>query len=222
MAYPAYDSYNNQVGFPAYGRTMSYHPTEYGGFNDGVVGGAYSDPVRSAYSTGRQLSHYGGGYDDDGYYPDRPVTPGYATPRRRTYSSMSHRSRPADGYHRYSNTLIKFRRKGGFRSGITLGEAMANVRLSGNDSYTYNDLAVDHRGRMILKIRWTGYTSMTYEIPVDGYEGRVQLQTVARRIARAVVHFLQANMIPISWDRVLLYHLEEQSPGVWQPVLSTS
>lgn len=34
---------------------------------------------------------------------------------------------------------------------------------------------------------------MTYEIPVDGYEGRVQLQTVARRIARAVVHFLQVS-----------------------------
>ena len=84
---------------------------------------------------------------------------------------------------------------------------------------------------------------MTYEIPVDGYEGRVQLQTLARRIARACVHFLQvnacsstpinvangshpaslqANMIPISWDRVILYHLEEISIGVWQPVLSTS
>jgi hypothetical protein len=33
---------------------------------------------------------------------------------------------------------------------------------------------------------------------------------------------VQANMIPISWDRVLLYHLEETSVGVWQPVLSTS
>ena len=32
----------------------------------------------------------------------------------------------------------------------------------------------------------------------------------------------QANMIPISWDRVILYHLEETSIGVWQPVLSTS
>ena len=32
----------------------------------------------------------------------------------------------------------------------------------------------------------------------------------------------QANMIPISWDRVFLYHLEEISPGVWQPVFSTS
>ncbi len=34
---------------------------------------------------------------------------------------------------------------------------------------------------------------MTYEIPVDGYEGRVQLQTLARRIARACVHFLQVG-----------------------------
>ena len=37
---------------------------------------------------------------------------------------------------------------------------------------------------------------MTYEIPVDGYEGRVQLQTLARRIARAVVHFLQVSACP--------------------------
>ena len=37
---------------------------------------------------------------------------------------------------------------------------------------------------------------MTYEIPVDGYEGRVQLQTLARRIARAVVHFLQVSTCP--------------------------
>ena len=33
---------------------------------------------------------------------------------------------------------------------------------------------------------------------------------------------VQANMIPVSWDRVILYHLEEISPGTWQPVLSTS
>ncbi|TCD66836.1 hypothetical protein EIP91_000914 [Steccherinum ochraceum] len=230
MAYPAYDSYNNQVGFPAFGRTISYHPqaTDYA-YSDGVVAGAYGEnypqSAHSLYSAGRQLSHYPA-YDEaeGGYYPDRPVTPGYA-PRlnHRRFSSMSHRTRPSlDSYRRYSSTMIKFRRKGGFRSGVTLGEAMANVRLSGNDSYSFHDLGVDHRGRMILRIRWSGYTSMTYEIPVDGYEGRVQLQTVARRIARAVVHFLQANMIPISWDRVILYHLEEHSAGVWQPVLSTS
>ena len=29
-------------------------------------------------------------------------------------------------------------------------------------------------------------------------------------------------MIHVSWDRVILYHLEELSPGTWQPVLSTS
>ncbi|KIP09186.1 hypothetical protein PHLGIDRAFT_103173 [Phlebiopsis gigantea 11061_1 CR5-6] len=133
------------------------------------------------------------------------------------------RSRPQlDSFRRVSSTLIKFRRKGGFRSGVSLGEAMANTRLSGNDSYTFHELNVDPRGRIILKVRWSGYTSMTYEIPVDGYEGRVQLQTLARRIARAIVHFLQANMIPISWDRVILYHLEEISIGVWQPVLATS
>lgn len=98
---------------------------------------------------------------------------------------------------------------------------------------------------------------MTYELPADSYDGRVELQTLARRIARACVHFLQVsmrlslpppilprsrravpcpwttpltsappllqtNMIPISWDRVILYHLEEISPGTWQPVLSTS
>ena len=43
MAYPAYDTYNNQVGFPAYSRSMSYHPTEYA-YSDGVLGsGPYSD-----------------------------------------------------------------------------------------------------------------------------------------------------------------------------------
>ena len=68
---------------------------------------------------------------------------------------MSHRSRPHyDNYHRrYGSQIIKFKRKGGFRSGVTLGEAMSNVRLSSNDSYSYHDLGVDHRGKIILKIR---------------------------------------------------------------------
>lgn len=63
-------------------------------------------------------------------------------------------SRPRlDSFRRLSTTLVKFRRKGGFRSGISLGEAMANVRLSGNDSYTFHDLNVDPRGRVILKVK---------------------------------------------------------------------
>ena len=75
---------------------------------------------------------------------------------------MSMRSRPMmDSYNMHmSGVQIKFRRKGGFRSGISLGEAMANVRLSSNDEYTFNDLNVDGRGRVILKIRVRTATSM--------------------------------------------------------------
>lgn len=32
---------------------------------------------------------------------------------------------------------------------------------------------------------------------------------------------VQANIIPVVWDRVELHHLEEVSYGVWQPMLST-
>lgn len=35
---------------------------------------------------------------------------------------------------------------------------------------------------------------MTYELPVDNYDGRVELQTLARRIARACVHFIQVSL----------------------------
>ena len=67
---------------------------------------------------------------------------------------MSHRTRPAlDNYRRYSTMMIKFKRKGGFRSGITLGEAMSDAHLSSNHDYTLYDLNADARGRIILKIR---------------------------------------------------------------------
>lgn len=36
---------------------------------------------------------------------------------------------------------------------------------------------------------------MTYEIPLDGYDGRVSLQTLARRVSRACVHYLQASTL---------------------------
>ena len=52
-----------------------------------------------------------------------------------------------------SGTVIKFKRKGGFRSGITLGEAMSDAHLSSNNFYTLYDLNADARGRIILKIR---------------------------------------------------------------------
>ena len=67
---------------------------------------------------------------------------------------MSRMSRyPGMGYDAMRSTVIKFKRKGGFRSGITLGEAMSDAHLSSNHDYTLYDLNADARGRIILKIR---------------------------------------------------------------------
>jgi hypothetical protein len=180
-------------------------------------------------------------------------------PRHRRHSTVSFASQPTtiDPYRRPSSIHVKFKRKGGFTAGISLGEAQDHVRLSGNDSYRMHDLHADGRNRILLKVRvsvvvqlaelflienaqWAGYASMTYEIPLDGYDGRVSLQTLARRVSRACVHYLQvslhlvcgmllclslslpsqANVIPIVWHRVQLHHLEEVAYGVWQPMLS--
>lgn len=54
---------------------------------------------------------------------------------------------------------------------------------------------------------------MTYEIPVDGYDGRVSLQTVARRIARACVHFLQVSAYSVYCPCPLLISLFLTSAG---------
>ena len=112
------------------------------------------------------LSVYDGEFDGrDAYYDD---TAGHATPwtpglsRRRRHSSVSRHRAHYDNYRAMSGALIKFRRKGGFRSGVSLGEAMSSVRLSGNDSYTFHDLNVDSRGRIILKIRVGSFTFAVY------------------------------------------------------------
>ena len=204
MAYPAYDTYNQQVAFPvsrrqsmAYGDGYAYDPAH------PVAGGVYADvsclyhchtprltgadlcpawlccvcalahrehaqrrlryvppahspaapltpPPATAYSDGHAYDGRDTYYDETSGYA--PWTPGLS--RRRRQSSVSMRSRPQlDSFRRVSSTLVKFRRKGGFRSGVSLGEAMANVRLSGNDSYTFHELNVDTRGRIILKVR---------------------------------------------------------------------
>ena len=71
------------------------------------------------------------------------------------------------------------------------------------------------------------------------YDGFVNLQSLARRVARAIVHFMnvncsltvypptyahllsQKNAIALHWDRVVVHRLEESQPGIWIPVLST-
>ncbi|KAI9001302.1 hypothetical protein BD414DRAFT_404170 [Trametes punicea] len=236
MAYTAYDGYNNQFGYPlqhslshgapAYG----IHPTEFG-YQDPIYAGAYGENYPQSaypvYTPQRTISQYGRAYDDldirDPYYADRHYGTPYMRRRRSSMSrSLSRMGRPAlDGYRRMSSMVIKFKRKGGFRSGITLGEAMSDAHLANNYDYTVYDLNADSRGRIILKIKWTGYNPMTYELPVDTYDGRVELQTVARRIARACVHFLQVSMrhhlIAASSDSVAVLVLATYSRLKFRP-----
>ncbi|EIM88382.1 uncharacterized protein STEHIDRAFT_54892 [Stereum hirsutum FP-91666 SS1] len=123
-----------------------------------------------------------------------------------------------DGYAR----PIKFRVRHGWRNGVSLAEALGGVKLDDARDYTFDDLNVDGSGRMLLRVRWAGYRSLTYEIPVSGFDGRVHLQSLARRIARSVEHFLTSNYISIAFDRVILHRLEETSYGTWTPILTTS
>jgi len=246
MAFPAYDGFSRSVsrrqslGYPT--TPMSYSPQ--GMYTDPTMvhrslGEQYPQPSYSIYGPPATVpvSHRltGPSYDDldvhDGYYPNHSsghlpmVTHSSMTmgrPRHRRHSTVSFASQPTtiDPYRRPSSIHVKFKRKGGFTAGISLGEAQDHVRLSGNDSYRMHDLHADGRNRILLKVRWAGYASMTYEILLDGYDGRVSLQTLARRVSRACVHYLQANVIPIVWHRVQLHHLEEVAYGVWQPMLS--
>lgn len=171
------------------------------------------------------MDAYDRDYDyDGGYGGGAPMTPIMPRSRRNSAASFASNLLPGmnmDTFHRGTGHRIKFKRKGGFMGGIGLDEAQARVRLSNNDSYTFHDLHSDHHRRILLKVKWAGYSSLTYEIPLDGWERRVNLETLARRVSRACVHYLQANVIPILWDRVVLHHLEEISYGVWQPMLST-
>ncbi|TFK43274.1 hypothetical protein BDQ12DRAFT_171521 [Crucibulum laeve] len=239
---PGFDSYDNYSHGPSLSRrsSMAYSGTPYG--HQSVYGDSvmpphdYPQPSYQIYGPPTStavvpMSHRltGTAYDDDPYYDESmsgghiaPMTP-MIRPRQRRRSSVSFVSRPppVDVYRRGSGVHIKFKRKGAFTAGIGLDEAQSRIRLSSNDSYTMHDLHADHRGRIMIRVRWAGYSSLTYEIPLEGYDGRVNLQTLARRVSRACVHYLQANVIPIVWNRVQLHHLEEVSYGVWQPMLSS-
>ncbi|KAJ7179488.1 hypothetical protein C8R46DRAFT_1173783 [Mycena filopes] len=127
---------------------------------------------------------------------------------------LCHPSSTGGGYRAPSSMHIKFKRKGALLAGINLG-------CRGNDAYTVQDLHADWRRRIYLRVRWAGYAPLTYEVPLDVRDGRVSMQALSRRVARACVHYLQMNMVPVMYSRVELHHLEEISYGVWQPMLST-
>ncbi|KAJ3998601.1 hypothetical protein F5050DRAFT_1805749 [Lentinula boryana] len=235
LVFPGYDS-----GYDAYNpHSMSRRPSMYGGSSYAYDQGGYYNPgYNSMY--GQPMSMGGAtpmmmgpsAYDDmtvrEPYYPDmrRSLSSMSMTrPRRHSaVSSMSHipLPPPMDAYRRASSINIKFKRKGSLMAGISLAEAQGYARLSNNDYYSLRDLHADRRHTIYLKIRWAGYNSLTYEIPLEAsYDDRINLQTLARRISRACVHYLQANRIPIPWDRVDLHHIEEISHGVWQPMLTS-
>lgn len=76
--------------------------------------------------------------------------------RPRRSSSLSYTSSPGyvvDPLRRGFGRILKFKRKGAFRAGITIGEAQANVRLSDADSFTMQDLGVDLRGKIYVNLR---------------------------------------------------------------------
>ncbi|KAK7061412.1 hypothetical protein R3P38DRAFT_656205 [Favolaschia claudopus] len=237
-AYP----YDNNHGYGGYGENYSEmydqmlpQSAEYGQQSYSNYGHQSGYIPQSHRLTGPQA------YDDlsphEPYYADdmqlvarNPMTPlnGYGNmpPRRRRHSSVSYSALPPsiiDGSYRNPNSMqIKFKRKGSFMAGISLGDAQSTrTRLSGNDDYTLQDLHSDWRKRIHLRVRWAGYTPLTYEVPLDVYDGRVSMQALSRRVARACVHYLQMNMVPVMYSRVELHHLEEISYGTWQPMLST-
>jgi len=196
----------------------------------------YPQPGYQIYAQPDRRSQHMQAFDDlavrDSYYPEErrispvpqhAVIPHTAIPlrqRRHSTSVAFEHAPPMDTFRRLSSTTIKLKRKGAFRTGITIGDAQSNVRLSGADSYTFRDFNADIRGRISLKIKWAGYPSLTYDIPLDGYGERVNLHTLVRRTARAILHFLQTNIIPIPWDCIEILRLEEVAPGIWQPVLA--
>lgn len=147
----------------------------------------------------------------------------YSRSRRRSSVSFVGGRPPSlnlDPYRRPSNMNVKFKFKGSLIAGVPLLEAQSrHIRLSGNDDYTLQDLHADNRRCLLLKVKWVNFNSVTYEIPLDHYERRVSLATLARRVSRACVHYLQSNMVPVPLERIELHHLEEIAYGTWQPML---
>lgn len=183
-------------------------------------------------SRGRTLSSGGGGFGPSALVPSAPpMTPHpshYGLPKRARRASsvgpgMGMGYVPHDMFHRPGGRItVKFRLKGENHSGISVHEALDRERLSQSNAYLMHDIAPDMSSRITLKVRWSGYHSNTYEIPLSAdFNGYVNISSLARRTARAIVHFMQTNGITLPWNRVVIHRLEETRPGIWIPVLMT-
>ncbi|KAJ6457278.1 hypothetical protein C8R45DRAFT_1221892 [Mycena sanguinolenta] len=119
-------------------------------------------------------------------------------------------------------SFIEFKRKGTSWAGINLEDAQSTqTKLAGNDYYTLQDLHADQHGSIRVRVRFLGYSPLTYEMPLDVDDGRVNMEALLRRVARACGdYYLQSNM-DVPYRRIGLYHLEEVGYGVWEPMLRT-
>ncbi|KAG7445931.1 uncharacterized protein BT62DRAFT_143124 [Guyanagaster necrorhizus] len=231
MAYPPYDPQSvARRPSMSYGTPM-YQPHQL------PMDQAYPHPSYDIYANphavpmSRRMSSHSA-YDDHGYYRAHQRLPSNYTPRpivvsmprQRRHSTVSFTTsghNNMEAYLRPSSLRVKFKRKGAFMNGVSLVDAQShNIRLSGNDSYHVRDMHPDRRDNIYLLIKWSGYQALQYEIPLESYSSRVNLQTLARRVARSCVHYFSTNRIPLAWDRLDLHHLEETSYGVWQPMLA--
>jgi len=221
-----YDAYNNRSLGGLRSRRQS--------FNRGADP-YYSTPMQPVglhpeqmYQTPGNMSRYSLSpevYDDE-YLDDPGYTSSYSTSSRRSRrlrrASTFDRSRSStpflDSFRRLMT--LKFKPKGTHRSGVSLTEALDNIRISGDKTYSPRSLNADSRGNLYMRIVWTGYPTLTYEVPIDGYDGRISLQTLMRRVARGCLHFVESRGIPIHPDRIILHSVEEVTSGTWQPVLT--
>jgi len=195
----------------------------------------YSTPMQpvglhpeAMYQTPGNMSRYSLSPDvyDDDFYEDPGYTSSYSTTSRRSRrlrrTSTFDRSRSStpflDSFRRLMT--LRFKPKGTHRSGVSLNEALDNIRISGDKTYSPRSLNADSRGNLYMRIVWTGYPTLTYEVPIDGYDGRISLQTLMRRVARGCLHFVESRGIPIHPDRIILHSVEEVTSGTWQPVLT--
>jgi hypothetical protein len=230
-----YDSGMNSTGLPPPGPSAAYsnsYDSSPLSDNQYTLDDGGFQPRGRTHSTG-------GGFGPQAIVPSAPpMTPypshsHYSAKRSRRASSVGPGGmgfagivgdpyRGHTGRHPSGHTSIKFRLKGSTHSGISVSEALDRVRLSQGNAYLMHDVSVDMSGKISLKIRWSGYRSNIYSIPLSSdYHGYVDMQSLARRTSRAIVHFMQANGISLSWDRVVMHRLEEISPGLWIPVLIT-
>jgi len=220
-----YDMHSNRSfgGLRSRRQSLSYADPHYSAPMPPV--GLHSDQM---YQTPGNMSRYSLSPEvfEDDYYEDPGYTSSYSTSSRRSRrlrrASTFDRSRSStpflDSFRRLMT--LKFKPKGTHRSGVSLNEALDNIRISGDKTYSPRALNADSRGNLYMRIIWTGYPTLTYEVPIDGYDGRISLQTLMRRVARGCLHFVQSRGIPIHPDRIILHSIEEVTSGTWQPVMT--